>query len=222
VTALDPDVHSVEAKTHGRVLVRRTPSPCGVIAGFHGYLENAGIQLARLASIPGADRWTLVSVQALNRVYRGRSQEVVASWMTKQDREIAIADNIEYAASAVRVARDGAAARVVYAGFSQGGQMAFRAAVRGDQAPLGIICVGADVPPELLADAGVRFPPVLLVRGAGDEWHTQTKHDADLTALRARGVDVEPFVHCGGHEWTAEVAAAAGRWLDGRSSIPDP
>jgi predicted esterase len=207
------DVHVIPAEIHGRVLVRRAAAPVGVIAGFHGYLENAAIQMARLEAIPGSREWTLVSVQALSRVYRGRSQDVVASWMTKQDRDTVIADNLAYAASAVRVPGD-AAARIVYAGFSQGGQMAFRAAVRGDQAPLGIICVGADVPPELLADPDARFRPVLLVRGTGDTWYTQAKHDADLTALRARGVDVESVVHGGGHEWTAQVSEAAARWLE--------
>jgi len=201
------------------VLVRRAARPRGVIAGFHGYLENAVIQMTRLESIPGADRWTLVSVQALNRVYRGRSQEVVASWMTRQDREAVIADNIAYSAAAVRAASDTMSARVIYAGFSQGGQMAFRAAVRGDALPLGVICVGADVPPELLADPAARFPPVLLVRGRTDEWYTQVKHDADAAALRARGVDVLPLVVDTGHDWTAEISAAAGAWLDRRSSL---
>ena len=206
------DIHAVPAQTHGRVLVRRAAAPIAVVAGFHGYLENAAIQMARLESLPGADRWTLVSVQALSRVYRGRSQEVVAGWMTREDREIAIADNIAYAASAVRVARD--ARPVVYVGFSQGGQMGFRAAVRGDDAPAGIICVGADVPPELLADPAVAFPPVLLVRGSGDLWYTEAKHDADLAALRARGVDVEAAVHRGSHEWTDDVSAAAARFIE--------
>lgn len=213
---LDPDVHSVETRTHGRVLVRRADAALGVLAGFHGYLENAAIQMARLDSIPGADRWTRVSVQALSRVYRGRSQDVVASWMTKEDREIVIADNIAYAASAARVTGD-ATTRIVYAGFSQGGQMAFRAAVRGDAAALGVMCVGADVPPELLADSAARFPPVLLVRGTGDEWYTQAKHDADVAALRARGAHVESVVHGGGHDWTGEVSAAAAAWLERRA-----
>jgi predicted esterase len=214
VGTLDPTVHSVATTTHGRVLVRRAAQPRGIIAGFHGYLENAAIQLARLESIPGAGRWTLVSPQALNRVYRGHSQEVVAGWMTKQDREIVIADNIAYAVSAVRAGRDATPTRAVYAGFSQGGQMAFRAAVRGDETALGIICVGADVPPELLADSTAHFPPSLLVRGKGDEWYSQAKHDADVAALQARGAVVDAVVHDGGHEWTGEVSAAAARWLE--------
>lgn len=207
------DVHSVPAATHGRVLVRRVPEPHGIVAGFHGYLEDAAVQMSRLESLPGSGRWTLVSVQALNRVYRGRSPDVVASWMTNQDREIVIADNIAYAASAVRVAAHGPATRVVYAGFSQGGQMAFRAAVRGDAAPLAILCVGADVPPELLADTSTRFPPVFLARGEGDEWYTQARHDADIAALRTRGITVVPFLHGGAHDWNADVSAAAARFL---------
>lgn len=221
MSSSDLETHAVPASTHGRILVRRAPSARGILAGFHGYLENAEIQMARLASMPAADRWTLVSVQALSRVYRGRSQEVVASWMTKQDREAAIEDNIAYVASALRAVRDPhpasddpRQARVVYVGFSQGGQMAFRAAVRGDAAPLGVVCVGADVPPELLADASPRFPPVLLVRGAADTWYTQAKHDADVAALRARGAEVDAFVHPGGHDWTGEVSAAAAGFID--------
>jgi predicted esterase len=216
----EPEVLAIATQTHGRVLVRRAREPRGLIAGFHGYLENADIQMERLESIPGADRWTLASLQGLSRVYRGRTQRIAASWMTKQDREIVIADNIAYAAAAVRAVGGDAPPRVVYAGFSQGGQMAFRAAVRGDEAPLGIISVGADMPPELLTDPAARFPPVLLVRGRGDDWYTQDKHESDVAALRARGVDVDTLVHGGGHEWTAEVSAAAARWLARLEAIP--
>ena len=157
MTAQEPEVHSIAATTHGRVLLRRALHPRGILAGFHGYLENAAIQLARLESIPGAEQWTVASVQGLSRVYRGRTQEVAACWMTRQDRDIVIADNVAYAASAMQAVAAERTARIVYAGFSQGGQMAFRAAVRGDPSPLGIISVGADVPPELLADEAVRL-----------------------------------------------------------------
>src|SRR5215204_439337 len=90
--------HSIETPTHGRVLVRRARShpAAGVLVGFHGYMENASIQMPRLIDIPGADNWTLVSVQALHRFYKGRSQEVVAGWMTREDRLDAIGDNIRY------------------------------------------------------------------------------------------------------------------------------
>src|SRR5262249_2253174 len=84
VQSTTPELHSIAATTHGRVLVRpaRGATSRGVLAGFHGYSETAAIQLARLEAIPGAAAWTLVSVQALHRFYRGRAQEVGASWMT--------------------------------------------------------------------------------------------------------------------------------------------
>jgi len=152
-------------------------------------------------------------VQALNRVYHFRTEDVVAGWMTTQDREIVIADNIAYVSAALRVVPRDPSTPVVYAGFSQGGQMAFRAAVGGDAPPAGIISVGSDVPPELLADPAAAFPPVLLMRGTDDTWYTQAKHEADIGALRARGVPLTPVVLAGGHQWTSEAGAAAGEWL---------
>jgi poly(3-hydroxybutyrate) depolymerase len=141
------------------VLVRRARSQPsrGVLAGFHGYTENAAIQLARLDEMAGADAWTIVSIQGLHRFYRHRTQDIAASWMTREDRETAIADNIAYVTTALEVAPDEAARRVVYAGFSQGVAMAFRAACRGRAPAAGVMAVGGDVPPELLADAASAF-----------------------------------------------------------------
>ena len=205
---------SVEARTHGRVLVRETTGAArGLLLGFHGYAENAEIQMARLESIPGADNWTLVSVQGLNRFYRGRSQEVVASWMTRQDREAAIEDNIDYISRVVAATR-ALNAPIVFAGFSQGVAMAFRAAVRGKVPGAGVISVGADVPPELLADPSLRFPPTLLARGEKDDWYTAAKMEADAAALSARGTTLRTLTYKGGHEWTADVSAAAGHFIE--------
>jgi predicted esterase len=201
---------------HGRVLVREdaTGPPHGLLVGFHGYLENAAIQMARMASTPLTGRWTLMSVQGLHRTYRGRSRDVVASWMTSEDREVMIADNIAYIDRAIESVPQAARRRLVYLGFSQGVAMAFRAAVLGRVRPDGVVAVGGDVPPELLAGDEPRFPSVLLARGERDEWYTQSKLDADLAALASRGVAVQPLVFDGGHEWNDRVTAAAGAFID--------
>jgi predicted esterase len=206
-------VESIETPTHGRVLVREASSqPNAVVIGFHGYLENAEIQMERLAAIPGSDGWTLVSVQGLHRVYRGRSQDVVASWMTRQDREQMIHDNIEFTS---RVVERLVPPRVPFftLGFSQGVATAFRGAVRGRRRAAGAVGVGGDVPPELLTDPASVFPPALLTRGLTDDWYSTAKLEADVDALRSRGVRVESFVFAGGHEWTPETAEAAGKWI---------
>ena len=192
----------------------RTQLARGILAGFHGYMENAATQMTRLEQIPGSETWTLVSIQALHRFYRGRSQEVVASWMTREDREAAIPDNVQYVHSAIATVTAGVPTPVVYMGFSQGVAMAFRAAVHAERPAAGVIAIGGDVPPDLLADSSRVFPRVFLARGAADEWYTAAKLAADMVALRNRGVDVHEFVYDGGHEWTAAVASAAAAWVE--------
>ena len=211
------DVRLIATTTHGRVLVReaRAAATRGLIVGFHGYAENAEVQIERLQAIPEASRWTLVSIQALHRFYRGRTEEVVASWMTRQDREAALADNLEYVDAALDAIPHDGSSKIVYVGFSQGVAMAFRSAVRGRHGAAGVIGIGGDVPPELLVDPQARFPDVLLARGGRDEWLTAQKFRADLNALTGRSpaARVRALEFEGAHEWNDTVAAAAGDFL---------
>ena len=202
----------IEARTHGRVLLREAETPRGLLLGYHGYGETAETHMSRLDAIPGALEWTLVSVQGLHRFYRGRTEQIAASWMTRQDREAAIEDNIDYVNRVVAATRS-AELPIVYAGFSQGAAMAFRAAARGNYSAAGVIAVAGDVPPELLKDASVSFPRVLLARGEKDEWYTEEKLQSDVIALTARAARLETLVHSEGHDWTTEVSAAAGAFL---------
>ncbi len=123
-----------------------------MLIGFHGYGEDAETQLERLRAIPGIASWVIVSVQALHRFYERRTNRVVASWMTRQDRESAIADNIAYVQNCIdAVSTEWPTTRkIVFAGFSQGVAMAFRAATHFEA---GVIAVGGDVPPELTTNA---------------------------------------------------------------------
>ena len=209
-------LHSVPTMTHGRVLVAdaRAAAARGLLVGFHGYGESAGTHMERLQAIPGAASWTLVSVQALHRFYDRKTGQVVACWMTHEDREDAIADNIGYITAALETVPHDPSRPIVFAGFSQGVAMAYRAACRGPRRAAGIISVGGDVPPELLQDSGVAFPRVLTIRGRGDEWYAQQKFDDDTAALRARGVELESLLVEGGHEWHQPVIDAAARFIE--------
>lgn len=208
---------TIAAKTHGRYVVvpPSNPGPAPMLVGFHGYAEAAEHQADRLRSIPGADGWLIVSIQGLNRFYQRRTNEVIASWMTRQDRELAIADNLAYVASVID-----AAARewpttytMVYAGFSQGVAMTFRAAAASTRPIAGVIAVGGDVPPELEGPALARVRTALICRGARDEWYTADIFAKDLHRLRGTGVDVRPLDFAGGHEWSDEVVRAAAAFL---------
>ncbi len=206
--------------THGRYLV--TPSrengPAPLLVGFHGYGEAAETQLERLAAIPGSDRWTIVAIQGLHRFYRRGNGEVVASWMTRQDRDLAMADNRAYVAAVVAAewsARFGSR-HVVYAGFSQGVAMAFRAACASAHPVGGVIGVGGDIPPELGRASLGAMGPVLICRGSRDEWYTAEKFEQDQQRLRDAVVDFTAVEFDGGHEWAGGAVAAASEFLESR------
>jgi len=191
--------HTIETITHGRYLVERRGSQ-RLLVGFHGYGESAERHLEELRQLDPAEEWTLVAVQALNRFYT-RSQEVVASWMTREDREHAIADNIEYVRRIVETLRP--YDRLVFAGFSQGAAMAYRAAaaVGAD----GLIILAGDIPPDVES-----MPvPVLIGRGERDDWYSDEKLKKDLRSAPNATV----CVFDGGHEWNDEFREAGRAFL---------
>jgi predicted esterase len=208
---------TIAAATHGRYLVvpAQSSGPAPVLVGFHGYAESADTHLARLQAIPGTHEWLLVSVQALHRFYRGRSEDVVAGWMTRQDRELAIADNTAYVTAVVdAIAREwDVTGTLVFAGFSQGVAMTFRAAASAPRKIAGVVACGGDVPPELDARSLDHVGAALIGRGVRDEWYSAEKLAADVKRLRDANVDVTDLVFDGGHEWSVPVSDAAGAFL---------
>ena len=205
------------ARTHGRVY-RRPPEGriCRLLlVGFHGYGESAEDLIRELDRIPGADEWSLAAIQGLHRLYNRRTGDVVASWMTRQDRDIAIADNLTYVGEALRRLRAEHAEDppVVYVGFSQGTAMAYRAAAGIDSPCAGIIALGGDVPPELAEADWAGFPPVMIGRGDQDEWYEESKLSQDLGILASLGISHTSVEFSGGHEWTDDFRSEASRWI---------
>lgn len=210
--------HSIPTTTHGRVLVDPPASagPHPVLMGFHGYAESAAIHLESLARLDPRHEWLRVSVQGLHRFYT-RAQTVVASWMTREDRELAIADNIAYAL-AVRddVQRVHATRRpLVVVGFSQGAAQAYRAGLAFGDTCAGILVLGGDLPPDVASDAA-RLPPVLLGSGSADPWFGHEAMARDAATLRAAGVETTTCAFEGGHEWAPAFVDGAGAWLASR------
>ena len=184
-----------------------------MLLGFHGYGETAEDELRRLRMIPGIDHWAVVSIQGLHQFYRRSTNEVVANWMTRQHRELAIADNIVYVQNVVNTLSQSPPATLVLTGFSQGVAMAFRAAARLNQPVTAVIACGGDIPPELAPNALARIPTVLIGRGVRDEWYTSEKQAADEERLRAAGVAVQSVVINASHEWTAEFSEISSQFL---------
>lgn len=214
---------TVAATVHGRYLAipPAAAGPAPLLVGFHGYGEAAEAQLERLRAIPESARWLCVSIQGLHRFYQRSTNRVVASWMTRQDRERAIDDNIVYVAACI----DAVAAEwptvpeIVFAGFSQGVGMAFRAAVHATRPVAGVIAVGGDVPPELTPGGLKRVSAALIARGSSDIRYTKEQFANDAQRLRDCSVNVRALEFNAGHEWSSEVVGAASHFLrEGLSS----
>ena len=208
--------HTIETPTHGRFLVSPSSTQnAPLLVGFHGYAETAEEELERLRTIPSIDRWTIAAVQGLHQFYRRQGSELAASWMTRQNREFAIADNIAYVANTVRVISEtySTSGTLVFTGFSQGVAMAFRAATSSSIPVAGIIICGGDVPPELDTNHLKRIPVALIGRGIRDGWYTAEKFESDKERLRAADVSVRTAVLDAAHEWTAPFSDACGELL---------
>ena len=203
----------------GRYLVEPAPQVSGadapLLVGFHGYGQDAKHLLQELRGIPGAAGWTLVAVQALHRFYNAKTQEVVGSWMTSLDREQAIEDNLAYVARVVAELRnDRRGSRLVFAGFSQGAAMAWRAAAHCKPCH-GLIVLGGDLPRDVVEAPALDLPPILIGRGERDTFYTGSQLAKDLATLEALCLRAEVIRFDGGHEWAPDFLGAAGHFLEG-------
>ena len=209
---------TVATPTHGRYLVSpsRNAGPAPLFVGFHGYAEDAETQLTRLQSVPGSSGCHCVSIQGLNRFYQRRANQVVASWMTRQDRELAIADNLTYVSTCLSAVASALEVRAVaFAGFSQGVAMAFRAAAHSTLPVLGVIAVGGDIPPDISDTALASFPEVVIARGNADGLYLAEKFAEDQLRLQSAGARFEMVAFEGGHEWPDAVSQRASHLLGG-------
>jgi predicted esterase len=200
-------VRNVETTVHGRVLFEDRGAD-RLLLGFHGYAETAETNLEQLLTVPGTESWNVAAVQALHPFYT-RTGNIVASWMTSLDRELAIADNVAYVQRVVEAL--GSPRTVVFLGFSQGATMAARAAAYSAR-PAGLILLGGDVPDEIRDDPEAVLPPMLVARGTADEWYTEEKFKKDLNWLPGR-TSVETLVFEGGHEWSDAFRERAAAFL---------
>jgi predicted esterase len=149
-------------------------------------------------------------VQGLHRFYTRGDERVVANWMTREDREIAIADNIAYVARAIDAAVP-AGQRLVLLGYSQGAAMAYRAAATSTRPIAALMAIGGDVP----SDVDLRrLPRTFIGVGEKDHWYTPDKVRVDLEKLASEGVSHELRTWPTGHEWSDECRRAIHDWLE--------
>lgn len=178
---------------------------------LHGYAMRAATFLEGFRCIADGTR-LLVAPEALSRFYDGtlspgahRNAPVVASWMTRDERDAEIDDYLAYldAVHATIIARlGGASPRVTVLGFSQGGSTAARWVASGRVHAARLVVWGSAMAPELdLAAPGspLRRAETVFVTGSSDGYVTAKIVAAEVERLRAANFPFRRIAFEGGH-----------------------
>lgn len=195
-----------------RCAVRGPTDPAQVKALWlvlHGYGQLAAEFLGGFDAIDDGTR-LLVAPEALSRFYDARSTmerhaeaSVGASWMTREDRNEEIADQLHW----LQLAHDhyralvGSAVPLTVLGFSQGTAAASRWVASGAAAPEQLICWGGSIAPELALgpDDAIGRTRCTIVIGDRDRFVPAEKLAAEQARLHSAGFRGD-FVHFeGGH-----------------------
>lgn len=184
-------------------------SPAETWIVLHGYQQLARRFLRRFEPLADGTR-RIVAPEALSRFYtdqapgrHGSASEVGASWMTKEDREVEIADYVRYLDQLTQeVLSPGS--RVTVLGFSQGVATAARWSVLGRTRPQRLVLWGDFLPPDLDPLAAGRAwegVEVVLVRGERDGVLANPRlSDGEAGWLAEVGAKVRTVRYAGGHD----------------------
>ncbi len=152
----------------------------------------------------------IVAPEALSRYYldntRGGSHAdsaVGATWMTREDRDSEIADQIAYLDSLhdAVAAQAAPGASLTVLGFSQGVATACRWLDRGRPRADRLICWGGAIPDDvrLGEDSPIRHPALWLVAGSRDMYATAERVAHQESVLQAARVPFTRLSFDGGH-----------------------
>jgi len=186
---------------------------------LHGYGQLAGGFLAELEGLHAPHR-LVAAPEGLSRFYaRGMTGAVGASWMTRDDRESDIRDNMVWLdAVAEDVIRSMAPPRNrVVMGFSQGAATAARWAAHTRHAPDHLVIWCSDVPKDISDEALALLSRRTLtwyVSASDDGYMDDVRIRGEIRYLEAKGVRHRTLRFDGKHEVDA---GALGRLL---ASLP--
>ena len=172
---------------------------------LHGLGQLARIFITYFQSIDSPGR-LVVAPEALNRYYlftepgmRSKDAKVGATWMTREDRENEIADQVDYLDAVWRETAAGAS-RVTVLGFSQGVATAARWIATGKSRVDHFVAWAGQIPPEIDPSAFAKLSGgITMVAGTTDEyatWIAEGNHDSRLVAA---GVTPKVMTFDGGH-----------------------
>jgi predicted esterase len=178
----------------------------------HGYGQLAGRFIEQFAALDDGTR-LIVAPEALSRFYldpiaerrEHREPRIGATWMTREDREAEIADQLTYldlVAGEVRQHLAGASPRLVVFGFSQGTATVCRWLASSELRADHLVLWAGGIPPELdLAawSAHLRGASITLVAGDADAMVTAEAVAREAERLSSAGVAFHAHRFAGDH-----------------------
>lgn len=174
----------------------------------HGYAMNAKYFIKKLESL-GNETTAVIAPEGLNRFYiQGSGGRVGASWMTKEDRLIDIADNIKYLEECVRHAGASRNTKITAFGFSQGFHTLIRWAVKSRFNIERVTAWGSHFPDDVLTEENKSFlsgKQIDIVLGEEDEYVTKEKLNVHLHELKKYGISPRLTTYAGTHKIYPEV-----------------
>jgi predicted esterase len=201
--------HHIRVAKRARYYTLGTPADAADIwIVCHGYGQLAAKFIDQCACIAEAQR-LIVAPEGLHRFYLdpppapAAQRRVGATWMTREDRETDIADNVDYLDTLIsEVLSHSPAARLRVLGFSQGSATLMRWAVRATRAPHDLIIWAGEVPTDVDWAIGARKlaqTAIVAVRGSRDELTSQSTFERNLRVLDDVGLSYQLYHFEGGH-----------------------
>jgi len=193
---------TITAKKTFRYYTFGDPSKAShLIFVLHGYGQLAEYFLRKFHSLP--EKYFIVAPEGMHRFYlNGSSGRIGASWMTKEEREFDIAENINWLNELNKMITEAHQfKKCTILGFSQGGATAARWFYNESIHPNQLIIWASVFPPDLKIDNEIQNSikgSNYFIIGQNDEFYSSEEQLELLAFYKSKGFT--SILNKGGHE----------------------
>ena len=178
-----------------------------IIVILHGYGQHPSYMLNSLQSLEAPGR-CICAPEGLSKFYlRGTNGRVGASWMTRDNRQQEITDQIAYLTFWLKSLELSETTPVTLIGFSQGVATAARWSAHSAEIDT-LIFASGQLPPEWATsppNLSDRLKKIHVIRPTNDEYYTQDAFKADSNLLNPFGLDLNLHEPEGTHTLNAAI-----------------
>jgi predicted esterase len=197
---------TVEKTARYFTLGKFSPDVKTVLFVCHGYGQLADEFLTQFEKLQN-ENILIVSPEGLHRFYTRGHESVVASWMTKVDREDDIRDYVSFLDSVYAKVMGGVAehAKVIALGFSQGAPTVTRWAALGKSKIDELILWCSLFPDDVSPIEITKKISLTMVTASNDKFVSVEQARAQMEKMKELNVGLQHLEFEGGHEMNLEV-----------------